>query len=60
MTNSDEFFHAVHALKMLPPRMRYLAHYASVWWSDERLETAEAHGLLPFDDELQPQSNRRN
>lgn len=43
----NEFFHAVHALRRLPQRYRLMAVYAADWWSEEKLETAEANGDLP-------------
>ena len=54
MSNSDQFYSAVETLKQLPPRLRFMALYVAMYWSDEKLELAEANGLLPFEDELKP------
>jgi hypothetical protein len=51
MRNPDTFFHAVHVLKLLDPRERHMAFYCAMYWSEEKLELAEANGRLPFDDE---------
>jgi hypothetical protein len=44
---SQDFFRVVTLLRQMHPRYRHHALYAAMFWTDERLLSAEANGDLP-------------
>jgi hypothetical protein len=56
-SETPEFYHVVHLLRDLHPRLRIMAVYAANFWDDERLEEAAANGDLPgLPGELKPKA----
>jgi uncharacterized protein with von Willebrand factor type A (vWA) domain len=54
MTDIPEFYEAIHALRRLSERNRYLALFASIYWSDAAVAEAERHGIVRCDDDPPP------
>jgi hypothetical protein len=45
--SSPQFYAAVRALRAMPERFRFYAHFAATFWDDDQIVEAERNGDVP-------------